>query len=93
MVRLQGVAPLSGDHLLAKEFDSASDVFAVEDEVVRHIVKALGVQPTESEHKQFGAARSTDSQEGLLIPSRITRASLATAAPGTRSTFRRMCFD
>ena len=44
----------TGDHLVAKEFDrSASDVFAVEDEVVRHIVEALGVQPTASEQDQL----------------------------------------
>src|SRR5215475_4835764 len=44
----------TGNHLVAKEFDrSASDVFAVEDEVVRHIVEALGVRPTASEQKQL----------------------------------------
>jgi TolB-like protein/class 3 adenylate cyclase/Tfp pilus assembly protein PilF len=44
----------TGDHLVAEEFDrSASDVFAVEDEVVRHIVEALGVQPTASEQGQL----------------------------------------
>ncbi|MEY9102869.1 adenylate cyclase [Sinorhizobium fredii] len=44
----------TGDHLVAEEFDrSASDVFAVEDEVVRHIVEALGVQPTASEQDQL----------------------------------------
>jgi TolB-like protein/class 3 adenylate cyclase len=44
----------TGDHLMAKEFDrSATDVFAVEDEVVRHIVEALGVRPTESEQDQL----------------------------------------
>jgi TolB-like protein/Tfp pilus assembly protein PilF len=44
----------TGDHLVAKEFDrSKSDVFAVEDEVIRHIVEALGVRPTASEQKQL----------------------------------------
>ena len=44
----------TGDHLVAEEFDrSASNVFAVEDEVVRHIVEALGVQPTASEQGQL----------------------------------------
>lgn len=44
----------TGDHLVAKEFDrSASDVFAVEDEVVRDIVEALGVRPTASEQGQL----------------------------------------
>ncbi|RWO84560.1 adenylate/guanylate cyclase domain-containing protein [Mesorhizobium sp.] len=44
----------TGDHLVAKEFDrSVSDVFAVEDEMVRHIVEALGVQPTASEQDQL----------------------------------------
>jgi adenylate cyclase len=42
------------DHLVAEEFDrSESDVFAVEDEVVRHIVEALGVKPTASEQDQL----------------------------------------
>lgn len=44
----------TGNHLVAKEFDrSASDVFAIEDEVVRRIVEALGVRPTESEQEQL----------------------------------------
>jgi TolB-like protein/class 3 adenylate cyclase len=51
----------TGDHLLVKEFDrSASDVFAVEDEVVRRIVEALGVQPTELEHKQLARPPTTN---------------------------------
>ena len=44
----------TGEHLVVKEFDrSASDVFAVEDEIVRHIVEALGVRPTQSEQEQL----------------------------------------
>ncbi|WP_202329951.1 BTAD domain-containing putative transcriptional regulator [Mesorhizobium sp. L-8-3] len=44
----------TGDHLLVKEFDrNASDVFAIEEEVVRHIVEALGVWPTGSEQEQL----------------------------------------
>jgi len=44
----------TGGHLVVKEFDrGASDVFAVEDEVVAHIVGALGVQPTASEQDQL----------------------------------------
>jgi adenylate cyclase len=44
----------TGDHLVAEEFDrSESDVFAVEDEVVHHIVEALGVKPTVSEQEQL----------------------------------------
>jgi adenylate cyclase len=44
----------TGEHLVVKEFDRrASDVFAVEDEIVRHIVEALGVRPTQSEQKQL----------------------------------------
>jgi adenylate cyclase len=44
----------TGGHLVVKEFDrSASDIFAVEDEVVAHIVGALGVQPTASEKDQL----------------------------------------
>jgi len=48
------VDTVTGGHLVVKEFDrSASDVFAVEDEVVAHIVGALGVQPTASEQDQL----------------------------------------
>ncbi|MGH6928175.1 MAG: hypothetical protein ACREEV_07655, partial [Dongiaceae bacterium] len=44
----------TGDHLMVKEFDrSASDVFAVEDEVVRDLVEALGVRPTASERDRL----------------------------------------
>jgi adenylate cyclase len=44
----------TGDHLVTKEFDrSASDVFAVEDEVIRRIVEALRVRPTEPEQEQL----------------------------------------
>jgi TolB-like protein/Flp pilus assembly protein TadD len=44
----------TGENLVAKEFDRrASDVFVVEDEVVRHIVEALGVRPTQSEQKRL----------------------------------------
>ena len=44
----------TGDHLVAEEFDrSAADVFAVEDEVIRHVVEALRVQPTAAERDQL----------------------------------------
>lgn len=44
----------TGDHLVAKEFDrDASDFFAVEEDVVRNIVEALGVRPTASERNQL----------------------------------------
>lgn len=44
----------TGDHLVAKEFDRrASDVFAVEDELVRDVVEALRVRPTASERDRL----------------------------------------
>jgi adenylate cyclase len=44
----------TGGLLSADVFDrSASDVFAIEDDVIRHIVEALGVQPTESEKNRL----------------------------------------
>ncbi|BCH25978.1 adenylate/guanylate cyclase domain-containing protein [Mesorhizobium sp. L-8-3] len=51
----------TGDHLVAKEFDrSAADVFAIEDEVVRHIVEALGVRPTAAEQEQIARPPTTN---------------------------------
>ncbi|HEX6118905.1 MAG TPA: adenylate/guanylate cyclase domain-containing protein [Dongiaceae bacterium] len=44
----------TGDHVWADDFDRrASDVFAVEDEVVRRIVDAVGVRPTVSERNSL----------------------------------------
>jgi TolB-like protein/class 3 adenylate cyclase/Flp pilus assembly protein TadD len=44
----------TGDHLLAEEFDrNVSDIFLVEDEVVREVMRALQVQPTASERDQL----------------------------------------
>ena len=51
----------TGGHLWANRFDrDASDVFAVQDEVIRHIVDALAIQPSTSEQQRLARLPTTD---------------------------------
>lgn len=49
-INAQLVEAATGDHLWADKYDRrAADVFAIEDEVVGHIVEALGIEPSKME--------------------------------------------
>ena len=51
----------TGGHLWANRFDrDASDVFAVQDEIIRHIVDALAIQPSTSEQQRLARLPTTD---------------------------------
>jgi TolB-like protein/class 3 adenylate cyclase len=51
----------TGGHLWANRFDrGASDVFVVQDEIIRHIVDALAIQPSTSEQQRLARLPTTD---------------------------------
>ena len=51
----------TGGHLWANRFDrDASDIFAVQDEVIRHIVDALAIQPSTSEQQRLARLPTTN---------------------------------
>jgi hypothetical protein len=51
----------TGGHLWADRFDrEAADIFAVQDEVIRHIVDALAIQLSTSEQQRLARLPTTD---------------------------------
>jgi adenylate cyclase len=60
-VTLQLVDTVTGSHLWADRFErSTSDVFVVQDAVVRNIVEVLGIRPTEMERERMAHPPTTN---------------------------------
>ena len=66
-INAQLIDGATGDHLWADRFDrDASDIFAVQDEVIRHIVDALAIELSAPEQHRLARLPTTNSSKPTI---------------------------